>query len=284
MRLKDAARFFDRTSCDDAYAPGSPFLAQLDLFDDSKRDGATVARRVLMVDADVALPARGAFTAHGETFILGGVHQDSFSGSVVRKKYVCHRADGLAAVKTLEQAILGQAGTAVYGARLWVKDMKQIDVSSDLNGFFDLFFHAGETVDVGSVVDLAGRLHLVRQAYVSAAGFLAAEADELPETARTAVTAYAATGGQAYDPSTDSFGAAAPVACSALWHRFQAHFEYLRPAAVTFQPGDVIVNVSKADVPQAAAGDTFTMLGDDWRVRDARDNGANVWMLHAGRV
>lgn len=274
---------FDRALCADAYVLGPSFKAQLDLFDDSKRDGGTVARRVLSVAPGVALPARGAINVHGEVFLVGGLHQDSFNGSVVRKKYVCHRADSLGMVRTLEQAILATAGTATYGARLWVKDMKEVDVSSKLNAFFNLYFAASEAIPVGSVVTLQGIMHLVRNSFVSAAGFRLAEADELPLTCLQSIV-YTDKSGQAYDEANDAYGTLPPATVPVLWHRFQSGFENLRPAAEPFLPGDVTVNVSKASVAAAGTGDTFVMLGSTWRVLDVRDNGANVWMLHARRV
>lgn len=283
MRLADAASFFDKVVCQDAYnGAAATFLAQLDLFDDSKRDGATVARRVLSVSPSVTLPARGAVTAHGDVYVLGGEHKDSFKGNVVRRKFVAHRAEGLGAIKTLEQAILGSAGTPAYGARVWVKDMKQVDTSSELRALFDLYFAAGEPLAVGAVVSLDGRLHLVRNTYLSTAGFRLGEADELPDTTLASI-AYTRSGGS-YDAVNDVIGSSAPVTVPALWHKFQTAFEYLRPSAETFRPGDITVNVSKAGVAAAGAGDTLTLLGDTWRVVDVRDNGANVWMLHCRRV
>jgi hypothetical protein len=231
MRLADASRFFDRTVCADAYAPARTFLAQLDLFDDSKRDGGTVARRVLSVAPDVALPARGVFTAHGDTYILGAGHPDSFNGAVVRKKYVSHRADGLATIMTLDQAIRSLAGgSSAYGARLWVKDQKEIQESSRLNAFFAMYFAPIETVPIGSVVALAGRWHLVRQSFVSAAGFLMCEADELPLTALSSIVYTDRTA--VYDAANDALTTSQTPTIPALWHRFQAGFDYLQESAV----------------------------------------------------
>lgn len=281
MRLRDAARYFDQTVCADAYTPSLTFKGQLDLFDDSKREGAVVERRVLSVDADVSLPPRGVFTAHGEAFLLGALHQDSFAGYVIRRKFVCHRADGLATVQTLEQAILGTSGSASYAARAWVKDEKEIAATSALVSFYDLYF--AEVVAIGAIVTLAGRMHAVRNAYPATSGFFVCEADELPLTCVAAIV-YTDKSGQVYDAASDTKGGLTPVSCSALWHRFQTQYEYLRPPADTFQPGDITVNVSKSNIATAGAGDTFTMLGSTWRVASVRDNGANVWMLHARRV
>ncbi len=283
MRLIDAARFFDSTVCVDAYTLGNTFMAQLDLYDDSKRDGVTVDRRVLSLADSIVLPARGAFNALNEVFLLGAVHKDSFGGTTIRRKYVCHRADGLASVNTLEQAILGTVGGSAYAARLWVKDNKEVVVSSRLDGFFNIYFSSTETIAVGSVVTIDGRAHLVRNSFVNASGFLLCEADELPITYVSAVV-YTDKSGQAYDAAADALGALGPVSCSALWHRFQSGYEYLRPSADKFEPGDITANVSKTNIPAAGANDRFTLLGDTWRVLAVRDNGANVWMLHARRV
>lgn len=283
MRLKDAARYFDRIVCQDAYSAGSTFLAQLDLFDDAKRDGATVARRVLSVADDVTLPARGAVKVHDDYYVVGGSHKDSFNGAVVRNKFVVHKADALATVKTMDQTLRSLTGTSAYAARLWVKDMKEIEVSSKLSAFYNLYFSASETVTLGSVVTIGSALHLVRGVFISAAGFRVCEADELPAGALTTAT-YTDKSGQAYDSTTDTMGALTPGSVAVLWHRYQAGFERYQASAEPFAEGDITLSVSKTAVATAGAGDTFTMASVSWRVIGVRDDGLGAWILHCRRA
>lgn len=283
MRLSAAARYFDKVVCADAYNAAVTFMAQLDLFDDSKRDGGTVARRVLSMAQDVDVPARRAVTVHDETFILGGLHNDSFMGEVIRKKYVAHLADGLATVKTVDQAIRAQSGSSAYAARLWIKDQKEIEISSKLNGFFALYFSPTEAVPVGSVVTLAGRSHLVRQSFKSAAGFLLCEADELPAAAAVTLTTYT-TKDDTYNEVTDTYGTTAASGVPALWHRFQADFDYFQQSAEKLEEGDITIHVSKTSVGAAGVNDTFVASGIIWRVVSVREPFTNVWTLHARRA
>jgi hypothetical protein len=283
MRLQNAARYFDQVVCADAYLPSAMFRAQLDLFDDSKRDGATVERRVLSVDPRETLPLRGAFMTAGDTFVMGAQHQDSYGNNPIRLKFVCHKADGLASLQTLEQAILGTAGIGAYAARLWVKDNKNVVATSVVDSFYNIFLSATESVAVASIVTLDGRVHIVRNTLIAASGFLLCEADELTSNAVSPVV-YTDRSGQAYDSSADAVGSLSTVSCNTLWHRFQSGYEYLRASADKFEPGDITANFSKSNIPSPGAGDTFTLLGDTWRVHSVRDNGANVWMLHACRV
>lgn len=282
MRLSVAARWFDKTVCADAYNARATFKGQLNLFDDSMRDGATVVRRVLSVDDSVVIPARGAVTIHGDTYIVGANHPDSFAGEVIRRKYVLHRADGLAGARTADQALRGLAGTDLYGARIWVKDMKEIETSSRLASFLDIYVAPSETVTPGTFVTLAGRWHLVRNTFKGPSGFLVCESDELPLECLASGT-YTARSGGAYDPSSDTVTGAAPATVNLLVHRWQDDFFYHRASAAKYVQGDVVARVSKANIATAVPGDSFTFAGATHRVISTLDDGLNAWTLHARR-
>lgn len=282
MRLSQAAGYFDRTVCADAFTPFTTFLGQLNLFDDSARDGTTVVRRVLSIKPSVSLPARRTVTIHGETWMIGGSHKDSFDGEVIRDKYVIHRADGLASVKTADQALRALAGTDMYAARLWVKDLKEVEISSKASSFFNLYVPQVETVPTGRFVLLSNRWNIVRNNFVGAAGFRICEVDELPEDC-LGTAAYSATAGAVYNPTLDRVAPAAPATVPVLLHRWQDDFVYHRMSADTFEPGDMVAHVSKASITTAEPGDKFTFLNVVYRVLSVRDDGANAWTLHVRR-
>lgn len=281
MRLSSAARYFDNMPCTDAYSGGETFYGQLDLYDDSKRDGTTVVRRVLSVDAAVTMPARRAVTIHDETYVVGGIHKDSFRGEVIRQKYIVHRCDGLANVTTFDQAIRGLTGTEMYAGRLWVKDLKELEASSHLTSFMNIYAAPTETIAVGSVVSLGDRLHLVRNAFVSAAGFLVAEADQLTDDCVAAVT-YTSKSAGVYDPANDTV-AGTSSAVTGIWHRWQDDYVYERMSQKEFLRGDIVMHVSKTSVATAVPGDRLTFDGTSWLVLSARDDGAGAWALHCRR-
>lgn len=280
MRLLDAARFFDKMVCADAYAPAVSFKGQLDVFDDSKRDGATVLRRILSIAPDIALPARMTIVAASDTWLIGAGHKDSFNGTTLRAKYIIHRADGAATIKTVAQA-LSTGGTPSFASRLWIKDLKEVEVSSSLFNMLNVYLAPNETVAVGNLILLAGKLHLVRNVYLGAAGLLIAESDELPATAVASVT-YTPRGG-AYSPTTDTTTPSAPITANLLRTRFQDDYAYPNEAAPKYVKGDIRGSVLKSAVATPKVDDYVTLTDGDWRTVSIDDDGA-TWGLHLRHV
>lgn len=273
MRLADAAKYFDKTVCADAFAPFTTFAGQLDIYDDSKRDGATIARRVLSVGPAVVMPASNVITINAVPWIVGTSQDDTFLGSVLRRKYVLHRASGAATVKTIGEA-LSTGGIATYGAKQWVKDAKELEISSNLEGFFNIYLPAGTSIAAGKIIDVAGRLHLVRNCFTTVAGFLNAESNELAVDAITAAT-YSAV---AYTPATDT-EVLTNTAVSLLRIRFQDDYAYTSESAPKLEPGDLKGYVRKAVIVTAAAGAKVTVGATVYRVLSVADEG-DAWSLH----
>lgn len=276
MRLSTAARFFDRTRFKDAFVPTTVFYGQFDVYDDSKRDGLTVARRVLSVAPSVAIPARRVIAAEGETWLVGAAQLDHYNGAPVRAKYVIQRAHGAATIRTAAQA-LSTGGTATYASKLWVKDVKEIEVSSSLNPFYNVYLPSPEALVVGQLIELSGRQHLVRNTYPSAAGLLVAEAAELPLNAVT-VGAYKA---MTFNAVADDRTLASSTALNLLKLRFQDLFAYREQAQPSFKEGDVRALVRKADVAVAKVNDLLNFGGEDWEILTVSDeDGGLCWGLH----
>lgn len=276
MRLSTAAKFFDKTKFSDAFAPATTFLGQFDVYDDSKRDGATVARRVLAVAPSVSIPARRVVTAEGETWIVGVLQQDHFRGAPLRAKYVVQRASGAATLRTVAQA-LSTGGLATYAAKMWIKDVKEVEVSSSLNGFFNLYLPSPEVVAVGQLIQVAGRQHLVRNSYLSVAGFLVAESSELALDAVTVGTYKAMTHNVADDVRTP----ASTTALNLLKLRWQDLFQYKEQAQPTFEEGDLRALVRKVDVATAKVNDLLNFGGEDWEIKSvSNEDGGACWGLH----
>jgi len=283
VRFSAAASFFDKVVCTDAYTPTDPtFKAQLDLFDDSKRDGATVVRRVLSVSASVTIPARRAVAAVGETWIVAGHgHPDAFRGETVRVKYVVQQADGLASVQTAEQ-LLSTGGTSAYVGRVWTKDLKELEVSSKMYGFFTLFLAPTETVSPGQFLTLGGRIYVVRNVYMSAAGLLAAESEELGTDALQAGVSYYARGA-GYSPVTDDVTESAAVVLNLVRMRYQVDYAYPTESAPKYLEGDLRALIRKAAVATARADDQVALSEGRWRVVAAEDEHP-CWGLHLRRA
>jgi hypothetical protein len=274
VKLSKAASHFDKTVCADTANPGTTFLAQLDVFDDSKRDGPTVARRILSVDPAVSMPAGRVLTIAGEQWLVGTHQADQFRGATIRDKYILHRALGAATVRTAAEAIASTGGTSTYAGRLWVKDIREQEASSSLTSFLNVFLPSPVAAAVGAIIGLSGKLHLVRNSYLSAAGFTVAEVDELA----SAVVAGTYTP-RTYTAATDTEAAGTPVPLNLLPTRFFDDYAYATAASEKFEPGDVRALIRKVDVAAPKAKDILAYGGVTWRVFSVADEGTS-WGLH----
>lgn len=277
MRLHAAASMFDKQRCQDAYDSSSVFYAQFDLFDDSKRDGLTVARRVMSVSPAVVLPARRAFLLGSEYWLIGDPHTDFFFKDPIRVRHVVQRAQGLLKYQTPAEC-LSTGGTDAYGARVWIKDMKEVEISSGAYSFYSIFFAPNELVTVGSIVTCSGRLHRVRNVYTGAAGMLVAEANELAAGALVTGATYTPKN-TGLNPVTDVVTPGANVTLNSLRMRWQDDYLYPNEAAPRFEEGDIKVLITKAAVATAKKEDTITFSDGVWRVVAVEDEGL-CWGLH----
>lgn len=276
MRLADAASYFDKLLCVDAFASGTTFYGQLDLFDDSKRDGATVSRRVLSVAPAVAIPSRRVITFGGEQWLIGAHESDFFQGAAIRDKWILHRASGAATIRTPAQTLASAGGTSTYAARVWVKDQKELEVSSHLTAFYNIYLPSTDVVVAGNIVGLGGSLHIVRGVLLSVAGFTVAESDEMGTATLVAGCTYKA---RTYTPATDVLTDAAPVTLAVLQQRFHSDYVYPNAAAPKMEPGDIKAVILKTAVTPVVDA-TLMISGVVWRVINVQSEDASCWALH----
>jgi hypothetical protein len=274
MRLATAASYFDDTPCRDGVTPASVlFRGQLNLYDDSQRDGPTVVRRVLSVAPSIAIPSHRLLEIHGERWIVGASQLDSFGGEAIRNKYILLRAQGACTVKTAAQA-LSSGGSSSYATALWMKDWKEENVSSALEAFFNVYLPSPVTIDVGQIVTIAGRLYRARNSYPSAGGFTVAECDGLASDAIASGTYQSTT----YNPATDTHSTS-NAAVSVLKLRWQEAHRYAAESAEKFEAGDIVGLVTKVAVAAAKAGHKLTIGSTVYAVHAVGEEGA-CWALH----
>lgn len=276
MKLKQAANYFDRLVFADAYTPATTFLGQLDVFDDSRRDGMTIERRILSVAPTVTIPARRTVTSDGLTWLIGDSQRDYYKTEAIRHKYVMHIAEELVAIKTPDQAIQMSTGSTAWASRVWVKPAKEIEISSDVSDVFNIYFARNETPSEGSLIYMASRWHLIRSVYPTTAGLLVALTDELPEPVRTSMTLTSRT----YVPATDTY-TTTPVTVTGLRIRWQSHFRYLSRASEKFKPGDIVAVIRKLS-GTPVAGSRVTIGSDTYNVVAVLDEGL-CWVAHLQR-
>jgi hypothetical protein len=273
MKLSSAARHFDHQPLLDAYTSSLVGYGQLSLFDGSVRDGTTVERRVISTEPNLLMPPRRVVKSDDFFWIVGDFIPDFFGGSAIRHGYVVHQAQGLATIRTIQQALQNAAGTTAYAAVTWVKSAKEVDESSGMYNSANVILAPGEPLAAGNLVELAGHWYLARSVYTSSAGFLTGISDELPEPVFETVN-YTS---KVYNPVTDS-NTTTTTSVKVLRLRWQSQFEYLSIGSATYERGDLQVMMLKGLVATPKAGDIVPLSEGNHRVLAVLDEGTHVSM------
>lgn len=256
MLLSATAKFFDRETFTDAFGIDT-FLGQFDPYEDMTRDGVSTQRRILSVAPDVTLPKRLVMTSDSGTFIIGGLAVDSYQGEVVRHKYVVHKATGLFAFGSTTEALADSLSGSDYAGRLWLKDMKEVLVSSEAFNLYNMYFSStATTLTRGMVLKFLGQYYRVRNVYESGAGFRVAEASHIL-LGRVSTSYYSKSNEDIgeYDSDTDSYTEAAAVTLYTLQERWQDFYHNDNEAAGDFEPGDQVFSIRAEDIADPQPGD-----------------------------
>lgn len=277
MKLSSVAKHFDRLVATDAYNQAWQIRGQMDVFDDSRRDGMTIERRILSVAPEISMPPRSTLKADDLVWLAGDHHRDYFKGSAIRHKYVLHQATELVSVKTFAEAIGAAAGYQAWASRIWIKGSKEIEISSDITNVYDIYFAPNEPLAEGTVVFMDNRWHLIRTLYPSTAGLLVALADELPEP----VVVSASFGNNTYNPTTDTY-TGTPTVVTGMRLHWQSHFRYPTKGVSRYKSGDQVLMVRRADITPKD-GDRVTINGDVYLIESKLDEGL-CWSLHLRNV
>jgi hypothetical protein len=276
MNIFRAARHFDHLLCQDAYGVGAGFRAQMDVYDDSTRDGFGSVRRILSTSPDSVLPARGAVAvAGGKVWLLGESHPDYFGGREIRVKYTLHQADGVAHLRTFADWLGDSPGYVAYAARAYIRSDKEVEHSSEFYNVYELFFARGEAGNLPDpgVMTLEGQDFILHDPYFTEGGFLGARAIFLPEPRATAQLAR-----RQYDPVTDAWeGEVAEF--DVLSIRWQEYFHYFARYSEKYAPGDRQFIVRKEDAPTLSSTDHLTVGGREFALAAVQDEGT-VWSAH----
>lgn len=280
MRFPNVANYFDRTPIRDAYSRISLGHGQLDLFDDSKRDGVTVLRRVLSTKSSWNAPLRGVVDLAGASWMVGNAYPDQFYGAIVRKRYILHRSEGLCQFLTGNELLTaGAVGIRAHASKVWVKDTKDISTTSEQQSQYVVYAPMSEALSQGLYVRFPdGTLLLARNCFPTAAGFRALECSELEPTALTTIQMVVQRA--TYDPVTETYAAVAPAPIPAVVTRFLDDYEFRNEKMSDAFVGDLRVRVRAVDAPQVRAGDTIALNAVQFNVLSVDTRADNTLSLH----
>jgi hypothetical protein len=292
MKLSQTARFFNRTPFSDAYDPLVQGTCRVMTYDDNSRDSLSTERRIMSVVAGTTIPSRRVVRVGDDRWIVGNSSTDHHLDEPMHQKYVLHRADELAAVKTFAQVLQGVEGKSIWAGRLLVKQTKEPTESSALFNQYQIYCAAQEELrdealtsrvldgrDASVLVEMAGRWHVLRGIATTAAGLQVALADEMPEPVVVDVEFTAKT----LDLVTESRVDVVRVA-RGINLRWQSYYFYHTTYTPKFEEGDsVLVILKGATTP--TAGDMVKMFGRTYRVISVADPAPlldhdSVWNLH----
>jgi len=283
MDMRDVASFFDDTQVYDAISGQLITLGQLDLYDDSQRDGVGTERRILSYDDrnNVVWPPHKQLTISGKTWIVGSSMPDDFQGSVIRQKAVIQRADNVFLRASAFDWIRGYDPVASPCGAVWTKDMKYEESTSEVRSFYTLWVGGEDLTRDGDFVEFNGRMNYVRNSYLSSVGMRAIEVVELPVDCLQEVLVRQTTA--VYDTTTDSPGGPIDVPVMALVMQYFDQYRIVSRAMIKPERGDLQARIAQDDLPYLKVDDVFIIGGMEYRVNVALPEPDETFLVHLKR-
>lgn len=268
LTLADASRYFDRTPVLDPYTSALLFYAQVDPYDDAKRDSATAYRRILSVAPGVVMPASRLVKIFGAVWIVGDSEID---GMVVahREKYVLHQAPTLLGVRNLSGFVTGGALTVSWGDMVWLKDAKEESSSSRTNPLYTAYLPTSVALAEYDVVTVGTTNYLVGPPHDQASGMLSATCAKLEYTPVNATLAT-----RVYDPVQGTYTSSVNTTVKCLRVRWQSLYLYGSQGDAKYQEGDCSLVFPSGTV--LATKDRVTLAGQVWSVLAVENLGGAV--------
>ncbi|OFV49701.1 MULTISPECIES: hypothetical protein [Oligella] len=274
MKLSNVVKYFNNTPYYCAYTGDLMGYGQLDVWDDSKRDGLTVQRRIFEVDVGSPMPSRGVITFEGDHWLVGFLNKDLFQGRVHREKYVLHQAEEEVDYRSIKEHLEDAEGVGIFAARVWIKTTSQVEISSEKFNQMQVFTSRSEPVEVGDVFTFSSKQYIVTEVYPSTAGHQVSICEELDKGALEV----GVVSDEVYDPITETMQTTdKPIKVFKL--RWQSHFDYLSLATPNFERGDI----QGATLTQLETGTVLTLSNVRWRVNHVQQR-EGVYFHHLRRA
>lgn len=258
LSLADASSYFDRTEVRDPDTNAVLFKGQTDLYDDSRRDAGGAYRRILSVAPGTAMPSHGALRIRGQVWLLGNIEKDGLEEEH-RDKYVLQTAPVKYAVSRLSGFLTATVASSQWGSAEWVKDGKEVEVSSRYVQQYYVYFAPSADVREYDVIWWGLSAYLALSVHMQASGYLVATCVKLEHAAVDATL-----NTRVYDPVLGEFPSSVPTTVRALRVRWQSLFLYANEADARYVEGDCSI-VLPSGTP-VATKDTITLAGATWHV------------------
>lgn len=257
MTLADAAAYFDRTPVLDPDNASVLFYAQVEPYDDSRRDAGAAYRRVLSVAPGTTVP--GAINVLGQVWVVGKRESDALEVTL-RDKYVLQPAAIKASVSRLNSFLAGTQTSAVWMAIEWLKDGKEVESSSNVVTMYTIIAPDGADLREHDIVWYTGRGLMLQKPRHHPSGYVEAEAVELAQAAPLAATIST----RSFSPATGSYSVTSTGTAQCLAVRWQSLYLYDMQAAARYQEGDATLALPAGTA--LTTNDRVTLAGKDWKI------------------
>lgn len=268
LTLAEASSYFDRTEVRDPDTNTVLFKGQTDVYDDSRRDAGGAYRRILSVAPGTAMPPKKAVRIRGQVWLLGNLEKDGLE-EAHRDKYVLQPAPVKYSISRLPGFLTAQVAVSQWGSAEWVKDGKEIEVSSRYVQQYYVYFSTDADVREYDVIWWGLSAYLALSVHPQASGYLVATCVKLEHAAVNATLST-----RTYDPALGEFVASVPTTVRAMRVRWQSLFSYGSEADTKYKEGDCSIVLPTGT--QVATKDTITLAGTTWSVLSVDDIGGAV--------
>lgn len=233
MKIRQVARFFDRSAVTDPFTGAPLFRAQFSNYDESKRDAFTAYRRIMSLAPELQLPPHRTISALGETWMAGDGHPDGWS-DLHRRKFVVHRASGGARVWSIGEYLAGGPPVDTFGDIQWIVDRAEEEVSSARPQLYVAILP--DVIDVAphSLVEVGPDLLFVQSSAHHASGFMEARGYLQPRGQSQQISLV----GRVYSPVTGGYVEQATATVKGLKVRWQEMYSYGNQLDARYQEGD----------------------------------------------
>jgi hypothetical protein len=272
MTLAEAAAYFDRTPVLNPDNDSVLFYGQLEPYDDSKRDAGAAYRRILSVAPGTAMPSSRSVRILGQVWIVGNKETDGLEVAH-RDKYVLQQAGVKVNVSRPADFLAGVATSSAWSAIEWLKDARELEVSSDVAPLYTLMMPNSTDLREHDIVWYSGRALLAQAPRTQPSDYKLATAFELEQAAPATATIQA----RSYDPAVGAYTNGASTTQPCLRVRWQSLYLYGSAADTRYKPGDASLVLPAGTAIKTS--DQITLAGVVWKVL-ASETLAGVVVVH----
>jgi hypothetical protein len=280
MDLFDAASFFDDVVVTEVGTTNS-WEGQLDVYDDSKRDGLSPVRRIFSTTPEVPDLVGKIIQTGNKFYIVGIDNEDQFMGEVIRRKYVLQQAQ-LHIVGTLLQCLRGEMITTYLG-RVWTKDKDDEKENSDLQSQYQFLESRNSSLNIDVIFDSVNHVnplapinaYLTIGRHTNTTELVSNYVESVGTNSIHTVSVYRRTYNLVTDKNTDTL---LGVKFSFVV-RYKLRYHHLSAAFKEWEEGDLIYFLEYDEVPTIDVNDIIVDSGTTYRIVGKRLEGG-VWALH----